>query len=118
MLLEEPDDEKKEDTGPPDTYIVRIIQREDSDYGEMPWATNSIPRFLYNFPRESIRIFPKPLHSDQHLEGAFRHYIPLRDDMVPDQWRNLKDGALKRQKKRIVHWVDPLEGAEEDEERS
>jgi hypothetical protein len=92
------------------------MQREESDEGEMPWETNKLPRFLTKYPRSSIRIFPKPLHSDQFLKGAFRHHIPLRDDMVPEAWKNKKDGMHKIKRKVIVHWVEPPEYEMEDDE--
>lgn len=114
VLLEERDGTPNED--PPPSYTVRIMQRENSDYGEMKWATNSIPRFLTKFPRESIRIFPKPLHSDQFLKGAFRHHIALRDDMVPEAWKNKKGGVRRTKRKVIVHWVEPPEYEMEEED--
>ena len=36
-----------------------------------------------------IRFFPGPYSSDQHLPGTFRKNIGIRDDMWPDQWKNL-----------------------------
>lgn len=99
-------DESLKTKPPPATYTVRIIERNYHKYGEMPWSVNALPRFLVNFPRESIRIFAKPNMSDQHLSGAFRHHIPLRDDMVPAIWRNLlKDhdaGVQKSQKENTL----------------
>lgn len=96
----------------PVTYTVRILQREHSEHGEMPWAENEMPRYLTNYPKESIRIFPKPYSSDQHLPNAFRYYIPIPDDTLPDQWKNLKDG-VRQTTKRIVPAVrrghQPLE---------
>ena len=85
----------------PATYIVRIIERGYHEYGEMPWTERALPRFLYNFPRESIHVFAKPHQSDQQLTGAFRHHIPLRDDMVPEVWKNVKDG-VRKSLKRII----------------
>ena len=87
-----------------DTYVVHIIQRENFDDGVMPWAHNSLLRFLVNYPRSSIHLFVKPYESDQHLPDGFRHYIPLRDDMVPDNWKNLQDGTRATQT-RIVPFV-------------
>ena len=112
LLYEEVEEgrEADADRNPPATYTVRIIHRDYNDHGEMPWMLNALPRFLYNYPRDSIRIFPKPYETDQYLKGAFRHYIPLRDGMVPEVWKNIKDGVRQSQK-RIVP-VIPLTPAE------
>lgn len=104
LLYEEVDEEAKTAEGdaadkkPPATYTVRIMHRDYTEHGEMPWMENALPRFLYKYPRESIRILVKPYETDQYLKGAFRHYIPLRDDMVPDTWKNMKNGIRQLQK--------------------
>ena len=105
---------------PPATYTVRIMERDYNEHGEMPWTANALPRFLFNFPRESIHIFTKPHQSDQQLTGAFRHHIPLRDDMVPAVWKNLIDG-VRKSKKRIIPQVplspkELLERAKEEQD--
>jgi len=107
LLYEEIDENKAGETtdasvkSPPSTYTVRIIERDYHEYGEMPWTANDLPRFLFNFPRESIHIFAKPHQSDQQMSGTFRHHIPLRDDMVPAVWKNLGEGVQKSQKRII-----------------
>ena len=107
LLHEEFENEEEADKKKPAaTYTVRIIHRDYTDHGEMPWMINALPRFLYNYPRESIHIFPKPYQTDQYLPGAFRHHIPLRDDMVPELWKNMKDGVRQSQK-RIIPAVPP-----------
>jgi len=45
-------------------------------------------RHLHSVPRESIKFVEKPYHSDMHLLGAFRHYIPVPDAMFPFMWKN------------------------------
>lgn len=67
------------------TYTVRILA---SEHGSKSWHKNKGPRFVTNYPRESIRYFNKPFKSDQHLSGAFRHHIEIRDDMIPEQWKD------------------------------
>eukprot|EP00521_Asterionellopsis_glacialis_P020229 CAMPEP_0195336930 /NCGR_PEP_ID=MMETSP0708-20121125/16562_1 /TAXON_ID=33640 /ORGANISM="Asterionellopsis glacialis, Strain CCMP134" /LENGTH=150 /DNA_ID=CAMNT_0040407765 /DNA_START=72 /DNA_END=525 /DNA_ORIENTATION=- len=41
--------------------------------------------------KEFNSIFHQTNRSDQHLPGAFRHYIEIRDDIFPPHWKNLKD---------------------------
>jgi hypothetical protein len=41
-----------------------------------------------NIPREAIRFANAWFQSDQHLQSAFRHYIPIPDTMFPFRWRS------------------------------
>lgn len=70
------------------TYTVRILQ--SLLHSETKWHEQDLPRFITNFPRESIRYFNKPYTSDLHLLNAFRHPIEIRDDIFPEQWKDLK----------------------------
>ena len=49
------------------------------------------PIFLRDYPREGIVFVSETYTSDQHLPNAFRRYIGLRDNMVPDEWQNIRD---------------------------
>jgi hypothetical protein len=49
-----------------------------------------------DYPPASVRYFTKPYKSDQHLPGAFRHPIEIRDDLFPEQWKNLKDEVISK----------------------
>ena len=40
-----------------------------------------------NFPSEFITLMIKRYSSDVHLEGAFRHFIEIDDDIFPDSWK-------------------------------
>ena len=71
-----------------ETYTVRIHQANFAE--ETKWHKNNLPRFLTNYPRQSIHYFVHPYESDQHLPGAFRHPIGIRDDIFPEQWKNRK----------------------------
>jgi hypothetical protein len=33
--------------------------------------------------------FVKPFAADQHLPGAFRHPLGIRDELFPEHWKNL-----------------------------
>ena len=74
-----------------DTYVVRIHPAPwaSSDPDDLPWDANGLPRLLRNFKRDSIHYFVQPFSSDQHLKGVFRHDIRIRDEMFPEQWKNL-----------------------------
>jgi hypothetical protein len=39
-------------------------------------------------PREGIQFYDRPYTSDLHLPRAFRHFIGLPENMVPDIWRD------------------------------
>lgn len=69
------------------SYVVRIHQHPWRD--NQPWEKSGSPRFLFNYPRESIHYFVQPDSSDQHLHGVFRYPITMKDDLFPKQWKNL-----------------------------
>lgn len=71
-----------------DTYTVQVFPKPKSREPQPAWVEEGLPRFLTNYPRDSVRYFTKPDHSDMHLESAFRHSIDIPDDMFPPQWRN------------------------------
>lgn len=71
-----------------DYYTVRIIQSPFSDFA--PWHDVDQPRIITNYPRKSIRHFYKPYESDLHLPNAFRHHIELRDEITPEQWKDIR----------------------------
>eukprot|EP00542_Grammatophora_oceanica_P001423 CAMPEP_0194070020 /NCGR_PEP_ID=MMETSP0009_2-20130614/87956_1 /TAXON_ID=210454 /ORGANISM="Grammatophora oceanica, Strain CCMP 410" /LENGTH=289 /DNA_ID=CAMNT_0038723257 /DNA_START=60 /DNA_END=926 /DNA_ORIENTATION=- len=65
-------------------FTVRIWPSHEN---EIPlWARNELPRYLTNYPQESIQVFHKQYHSDQHLSGAFRHHIGIPEEMMPKNW--------------------------------
>jgi hypothetical protein len=76
------------------SYTVRIEQRDYDRIEKQPWDENQLPRYLRNYPRSSIRYFPKPYESDQHLFHTFRHYIGIRDEIFPAQWKNRKEAKV------------------------
>jgi hypothetical protein len=71
------------------TYIVRVSPSSRL-HGSPWWYEESVPRFLTSYPRGSIRYFTKPHKSDVHLPSAFRHHIPIRDDIFPIHWKDRK----------------------------
>lgn len=71
-----------------DLYTVRIHQSPFHD--QTDWDKHNLPRILFGYHREGIHYFVQPLKSDQHLPGVFRHPIGIRDDMIPDNWKDLR----------------------------
>lgn len=69
-------------------YTVRIHQ-VDWVKNDLPWHANGVPRLLKHYPREAIQYFVKPYASDQDLPGVFREPIGIRDDLFPEQWKNV-----------------------------
>ena len=43
---------------------------------------------ITNFEKKSIRLTLKRYTSDQHIKGAFRHFMEINDDIFPEQWKN------------------------------
>jgi hypothetical protein len=67
------------------SYTVEIFERI------LPtlWGAHGMSRILKNYPRSSMHYMPAEYSSDQHLEGAFRKFIGIPDDLFPNQWKNL-----------------------------
>lgn len=55
-------------------YDVRILEREVL----LTW-----------YPKESIVFRTKGYNSDQHLQGVFRQFIEIEEDLFPDQWKDI-----------------------------
>ena len=72
----------------PELYTVQINQSPASS--NTRWTNDDLFRFVTDFPRDKITFLTKPYMSDLFLDGVFRHSIGMRDDLVPDAWRNLK----------------------------
>ena len=72
---------------------VTAANAENTVFSTLVYKKSSAPdkdviRRLKNVPRDAIQFVDKPYHSDQHLISAFRHYIPIRDDIFPLHWRD------------------------------
>jgi hypothetical protein len=91
-LKDEDDDEDDDDDEV--SYVVRIFQSKT--HPRTTWYDKELPRILVNYPPTSVRYFTKPYKSDQHLPGAFRHPIEIRDDLFPEQWKNLRDEVISK----------------------
>jgi hypothetical protein len=102
------------------TYIVRVFP--SSNLHRSPWwYEEGVPRFLTSYPRGSIRYFTKPYKSDLHLPSAFRHYIPIGDDIFPTHWKdrnekNIEDEAEKDEADKDEADKDEEDKDEEDKE--
>jgi hypothetical protein len=70
-------------------YIVRIYS---SGYHDYPNDTAE-HLLIKNYPRESIRFFTLPNQGDQYLTNSFRHHIEIRDEIFPNQWKNISFSA-------------------------
>lgn len=66
------------------TYETIVYEKGSIDDGRDP----RVIRKLINVPRTGIKFVDRPYHSNQHLWSAFRHYIPVPDDIFPLHWRN------------------------------
>jgi hypothetical protein len=96
------------------TYTVRVHQSDW--YDSQPWNDNSLPRILTHYPRSGIHYFVQPGESDQHLPGAFRHAIYIRDEIFPPQWKNRPKGQQQedqRHEERSEHAVEDDDQEEE-----
>ena len=54
-----------------------------------------------NYPHKSVRMIINPYTSDQHLKGAFRHFIEIDDSIFPEQWIDDNDIDFLKSAERI-----------------
>ncbi|OEU10497.1 hypothetical protein FRACYDRAFT_246993 [Fragilariopsis cylindrus CCMP1102] len=91
VLAKEENAENNNSNNNNNKYTVRIYP---SDYHHQQYhMMHDVAKHLLvkNYPRESIRFFTiPPNQGDQHLSTAFRHHIEIRDEIFPNQWKNLK----------------------------
>lgn len=73
-----------------DTFTVRILQ-SPFEREKQNWAKKRVPRFLTNYPRESIHFFVRKGAGDQYLPDVFRHHIEIPDEIFPAHWKNLAE---------------------------
>jgi len=49
---------------------------------------DSVLVVLNNLPQWGIVFVNNPYSSPMHRRGAFRHYMVIPDDMMPESWKN------------------------------
>jgi hypothetical protein len=79
----------KDDLDEPEYILPCKIQYKDEKTGNytMQIKHGGVRFLVKNFPKKSVILMFKPYTSDQHLEGAFRHFIEISDDIFPKQWK-------------------------------
>ena len=80
-------------------YSVRVLTEEidrwDTEF-EGPELLD-----IGNVPREAIRFFDVPFTSDLFLEGTFRHFIGLPEQLMPQQWQNINNKSVGEERLQI-----------------
>ena len=79
------------------TYTVKLAV-DHLTYNPVPAAFYRNPKRTH-VPRSAIFFVDAPGNSDLHLPSAFRHYIQMPDDMVPDAWKNRKPPSRETERK-------------------
>jgi hypothetical protein len=72
-------------------YPCDLLRRDDEATCVVvvrPFSDNDKTVMIKRYPLATITFRPKPYSSDQHLGNAFRHYIPIKDDIFPAKWKN------------------------------
>jgi hypothetical protein len=82
------------------TYDV-IITELDESINEKP-----VEYERRKVPRSAIKWFDKPESTDMHLRDAFRHYIGIPDDELPEAWRNKGEKKNKKGDKDNSQYLD------------
>lgn len=101
------------------TYTVRILNRPGMK-GDIRVPRGSI-HLVENVPRAAIRFTDKVYTTDQHIDGAFRFYLEIPDEIFPPQWKNIpnkKHDEEDMEFENVAGWesVDEWEDAEVWEE--
>ena len=63
---------------PSDYWTVRVFCPDETTY------------LVSSYSNELVTFRMTPYFSDQHLPGAFRHYIEIEDELFPEHWKNDK----------------------------
>jgi hypothetical protein len=71
-------------TRPNDAYYTVQLRNRKSAPQRLPFS----PYIVSKVPRNAIRFSDKYYTTDQHLSGAFRHWIGIPDDIFPTKWRD------------------------------
>ena len=72
-------------------YTVDVELWPETGYDNKRPEVEEVIRVLRtDIPRPALRFFDVTATSDLHLEKSFRHWIDLPDEMMPEQWRNVK----------------------------
>uniref|UniRef100_A0A7S1Y7F5 SET domain-containing protein n=1 Tax=Grammatophora oceanica TaxID=210454 RepID=A0A7S1Y7F5_9STRA len=79
----------KRDSLPTKTYLYTVQMRNRYGLKKEERIPKGTVHLVSRVPRQSIRFMDKLYTTDQHLEGAFRHEIGIRDDIFPSQWKDL-----------------------------
>jgi hypothetical protein len=66
------------------TYDVEISVLVDLATGQ------EVKHVRNRAPRGGVAFFDRPHTTDMHLRMAFRHYIELPSEMLPEAWKNIK----------------------------
>jgi len=68
-------------------YTVEIFEQQEQSITLTNGKRTNLILVRKNYPRDEIIFIPKKYSSDEHLKGAFRHYITIKDEMIPLQWK-------------------------------
>jgi hypothetical protein len=69
------------------SFTVRILTPHWEAEDDCPsWSKTNHARLVSNYPLDSIKFVPKKYMSDLFLDGVFRHYIGIPDDMISEAW--------------------------------
>ena len=67
------------------SYTVLAFTAQDmDDYTHVTWHG-----VLFGLPRDAFIFDDAPYSRDHQMKGAFRHFMKIPDDIMPQAWRNL-----------------------------
>lgn len=74
----------------PEKLLPCHIHEKDSNSNEYKVQFDLDERsvVIENYPKTSIVLMTKRYSSDQHIQGAFRHFMEIDEDIFPSYWKN------------------------------
>ncbi|CAJ1963966.1 unnamed protein product [Cylindrotheca closterium] len=72
-------------------YTVKLTTEPHNEYDTEFESSETL--VVNNVPRDAIRFVDIPRTSDIHLRDAFRQFIGLPNELMPEAWKNLKGKA-------------------------
>merc|ERR1719491_2121463 len=73
-----------------ETLPCRVTELEVSTDNKITYNAVTLEKYVgiqHNYSRESILFIQRKYSNDEYLKGVFRHYITIKDEMVPSQWK-------------------------------
>lgn len=83
-----------------------VLDRDEGDDGTTYYTVEMVLQSgekvqVQDVPHEQVYLYDRAFSQDWHLKGAFRHFIAIPDDIMPQAWLN-GPGSIDNRKQQFV----------------